>query len=69
MSYLKKSYCFKNTPAGLVMRPFNGHIKKQTAIKNQYSKVVLSIIDMSGKGRGESRTFLAPDFIGMASFN
>lgn len=68
MSYLKKSYCFKNTENGSVMRCFNGHIKKETAIKQGYSKIVLSIIDMSGKGRSESRIFFAP-FLEMQSFN
>jgi hypothetical protein len=69
MSYLKKSYCFKNTPAGAIMRCFNGHIKKETALRHNYSQVVLSIIDTSGKGRGESRTFYAPYFPRMKSFN
>jgi hypothetical protein len=69
MSYLKKSYCFKNTPIGVIMRSFNGHIKKETAIKHNYSKVVLAIIDASGKGRNESRSFYAPYFPRMARFN
>ena len=60
--YLKKSYCFKNTPTGAAMRIFNGHIKRTTALRHGYSQVVLSIIDMSGKGRGENKPFYAPYF-------
>lgn len=60
--YLKKSYCFKNTPTGAAMRIFNGHIKRATALRHGYSQVVLSIIDMSGKGRGENKPFYAPYF-------
>jgi hypothetical protein len=60
--YLKKSYCFKNTPTGAAMRIFNGHIKKATALRHGYSQIVLTIIDCSGKGRGENKTFLAPYF-------
>ena len=69
MSYLKKSYCFKNTPTGSIMRSFNGHIKKEIAVKHNYSQVILSIIDTSGKGRNESRSFYAPYFPRMAGFN
>ena len=49
MTYTKKSYCFnwKNNK----MRTFNGHIKKDTAIKYGFDLIVLSIFDWSGKGR------------------
>jgi hypothetical protein len=69
MSYLKKSYCFKNTPTGSYMRVYSGHIKKETAIKNNFDKVNLAIIDASGRGRGENRRYYAPDFLEMKSFN
>ena len=69
MSYLKKSYCFKNTPSGSAMRVYAGHIKKETALKNNFSQVVLTIIDCSGRGRGESRSFYAPFFPRMQSYN
>jgi hypothetical protein len=69
MSYLKKSYCFANTPAGSKMRVYSGHIKKETAVKNNFSQVNLVIIDASGKGRGQSRSFYAPHFPTMKSFN
>ena len=69
MSYLKKSYCFKNTPNGSHMRVYSGHITKETAIKNSFSKVNLVIIDASGRGRGENRPFYAPHFVRMKSFN
>jgi hypothetical protein len=69
MSYLKKSYCFKNTPNGNYMRVYSGHIKKETAIKNSFSQVNLVIIDISGRGRGENRSFYAPYFPRMQSFN
>jgi len=51
------------------MRVFAGHIKKETAQKHCYSQVVLSIIDMSGRGRNENRSFYAPYFVRMRSFN
>jgi hypothetical protein len=63
--YIKKSYCFKNTPTGAAMRIFNGHIKRDTALRHGYSQVVLSIIDCSGKGRGENKPFYAPYFARM----
>ena len=69
MSYLKKSYCFKKTPSGSVMRVYAGHIKKETAIKNNFDKVNLAIIDASGRGRAENRRFFAPDFLEMKSYN
>ena len=69
MSYLKKSYCFKNTPNGSYMRVYAGHIKKETAIKNNFSKVNLVIIDASGRGRAENRRFHATEFTQMKSFN
>ena len=69
MSYLKKSYCFANTPTGSKMRVYAGHIKKETAIKNSFNKVNLVIVDQSGRGRGENRSFHAPDFSQMKSFN
>ena len=65
MSYLKKSYCFKNTPTGSAMRVFHGHIKKDTALRHCFSQVVLSTIDISGKGRGDNKTFYAPYFASM----
>lgn len=69
MSYIKKSYCFSNTPNGSKMRVFAGHIKKETAQKYNFSQVVLSIIDVSGRGRSENRSFYAPYFVKMRSFN
>ena len=65
MIYLKKSYCFKNTPNGSVMRVFHGHIKKDTALRHGFSEVVLYIIDTSGKGRVDNKTFYAPNFASM----
>ena len=62
MSYLKKSYCFKNTTTESSMRVYSGWIKKETAVKKNFSQVNLVIIDTSGKGRGESRSFFAPHF-------
>jgi hypothetical protein len=64
MSYLKKSYCFKNGK----MRVFAGHIKKETAQKFGFDKVNLLIIDLSGRGRGETRYFCQP-FENMNKFN
>ena len=69
MSYLKKSYCFANTPTGSKMRVYACHIKKETAIKNNFSQVNLVIIDASGRGRGENRSFYAPYFPRMKSYN
>jgi hypothetical protein len=69
MSFIKKSYCFSNTPTGSKMRVFAGHIKKETAQKHCFSHVVLSIIDISGRGRNENRSFYAPYFVRMRSFN
>ena len=51
------------------MRVYSGHIKKETAVKNNFSQVNLVIIDASGKGRGQSRSFYAPHFPTMKSFN
>jgi len=51
------------------MRVYSGHIKKETAIKNSFSQVNLVIIDISGRGRGENRSFYAPYFPRMQSFN
>ena len=56
MSYIKKSYCFKNGK----MRVFAGHIKKETATKLGFDTVNLAIIDTSGRGRGETRYFCQP---------
>jgi len=56
MSYIKKSYCFKNAK----MRIFAGHIKKETATKLGFDRVTLAIIDTSGRGRGEDRYFCKP---------
>lgn len=64
MSYLKKSYCFKDSK----MRVFSGHISPQTADKFGFEKVNLAIIDMSGKGRGENRFFDKP-FENMKKYN
>jgi hypothetical protein len=64
MSYIKKSYCFKNGK----MRVFAGHIKKETAQKFGFDKVNLLIIDLSGRGRGEARYFCQP-FENMNKFN
>lgn len=64
MSYLKKSYCFKNKK----MLVFAGHITKETARKLGFQTVNLSIIDMSGRGRSETRYFSAP-FSDMRKFN
>jgi len=69
MSYLKKSYCFKHTPNGAYMRVYAGHIKRETALKHNFSQVNLVIIDTSGRGRGENRSFYAPYFVRMKSFN
>jgi hypothetical protein len=69
MSYIKKSYCFSNTPNGSKMRVFAGHIKKETAQKYCFSQVVLSVIDISGRGRNENRSFYAPYFVRMQSYN
>jgi len=64
MRYIKKSYCFKNGK----MRVFAGHIKKETAQKFGFDKVNLSIIDLSGRGRNETRYFCQP-FENMNKFN
>jgi len=64
MSYLKKSYCFKNAK----MRVFAGHIKKETDTRLGFDVVKLSIIDTSGRGRGETRYFCQP-FENMNKFN
>ena len=64
MSYIKKSYCFKNGK----MRVFAGHIKKETATKLGFDTVNLAIIDISGRGRGETRYFSQP-FDNMRKFN
>lgn len=64
MSYVKKSYCFKNDK----MRVFCGHITKETALKLGFDKVNLSIFDKSGHGRSETRYFFAP-FAEMRKFN
>ena len=64
MSYIKKSYCFKNGK----MRVFAGHIKKETAKRLGFDKISLAIIDTSGKGRGETRYFSQP-FDNMYKFN
>ena len=37
------------------MRTFNGHIKKDTAIKYDFDLIVLSVFDWSGKGRGSEK--------------
>jgi hypothetical protein len=68
MSYIKKSYCFSNTPNGSKMRVFAGHIKKETATRLGFDRVNLAIIDMSGRGRGETRYFFKP-FENMNKFN
>tara|TARA_R110000822_G_scaffold121817_1_gene255734 strand:+ start:235 stop:486 length:252 start_codon:yes stop_codon:yes gene_type:complete len=75
MSYIKKSYCYKQKRPLLGekqgsnnMRVYHGHISKATAIKHGFYRVTLKIIDMSGKGRGESRYFVAP-FENMSKFN
>lgn len=68
MRYIKKSYCFKDTPSGLQMRLYHGHISKATANKHGFYSVSLRIIDISGKGRGEERYFVAP-FENMSKFN
>ena len=64
MSYIKKSYAFKNG----VMRVYAEHIKIATAIKHGYTNVNLCVHDMSGKGRNETRIFNAP-FKTMQSYN
>ena len=56
MSYIKKSYCFKNGK----MRVFAGHIKKETAKRLGFDKINLAVIDTSGRGRGETRYFCQP---------
>ena len=63
-TYLKKSYAF----TGQKMTVFNGHIKRETAIKRGFDRVTLSIIDFSGKGRGENRRFDYP-FSDMKGFS
>jgi hypothetical protein len=50
------------------MRVFAGHIKKETAQKFGFDKVNLLIIDLSGRGRGETRYFCQP-FENMNKFN
>jgi hypothetical protein len=47
------------------MRVFHGHIKKDTALRHCFSQVVLATIDISGKGRGDNKTFYAPYFLRM----
>jgi hypothetical protein len=42
------------------MRVFAGHIKKETATRLGFDVVKLSIIDTSGRGRGETRYFCQP---------
>lgn len=64
MAYIRKTYAFKNGK----MTVFNGHIKKETAVKRGFESVTLSVHDMSGKGRGEDRRFYSPHFEGMRSF-
>lgn len=64
MSYIKKSYCFKNGK----MRVFAGHIRKETAKRLGFDRISLTIIDTSGKGRGETRYFSQP-FDNMNKFN
>lgn len=64
MKYLKKSYAFSSEK----MRIFNGHIKKETAIKHGFKRVTLSILDFSGKGRSENRYFSYP-FDNMRGFS
>jgi hypothetical protein len=66
MAYVKKSYVLTQDDRYI---SFSGHIKPETALKNGYQRVTLKIIDMSGRGRGEARTYCAPDFIGMKPFN
>jgi hypothetical protein len=68
MSYIKKSYCFTDTPNDLKMRVYHGHITKATAKKQGFCSVSLRVIDTSGKGRGEERYFVAP-FENMSKFN
>ena len=68
MSYIKKSYCFSNTPNGSKMRVFAGHIKKETAKRLGFDKINLAVIDTSGRGRGETRYFYQP-FDNMNKFN
>lgn len=65
MTYIRKSYCFKSDKMTVIA----GHIKKETAIKRGFDRVVLSIFDASGKGRGQEKRFYAPDFDGMRPFN
>lgn len=62
--YLKKSYGFINGKS----ISFSGHIKIETAIKRKFDFVALTIIDTSGKGRGEQRVFNKP-FTDMKGFN
>lgn len=58
MTYIKKSYCFKNDK----MRVFSGHITQKTVHKHGFDSVVLSVFDSSGKGRGENRIFNKSNF-------
>ena len=64
MSYIKKSYCFKDAK----MRVFAGHIKKETVKRLGFDVVNLAIIDTTGRGRGEERYFCKP-FENMNKFN
>ncbi len=57
MSYSRKTYAY--LPDGKQVC-FNGHITKETAIKRGFARVTLTIVDNSGRGRGENRHFRAP---------
>lgn len=63
-TYTRKTYAYKNGHQIV----FNGHIKPETAKKRNFDSVTLSIIDFSGKGRGENRRFLPP-FDNLRGFN
>jgi hypothetical protein len=65
MAHIKKTYAYK---AGK-QTCFNGHITKETAVKRGFESVTLTILDTSGKGRGENRRFYAPDFAGMQAYS
>ena len=62
MAYLRKSYGYAQNGR---QTAFNGHIKRETAIKRAFQSVTLVIFDTSGKGRGETKRFYWPDFEGM----
>ena len=66
MTYIRKSYALTQDHRYI---SFAGHIKPETAMQNGYRRVTLKIIDMSGRGRGEERTYFGPAFHGMKAYN